>query len=103
MENKILRISYISFVILILLLILESFIMNNKINSYGRNMRDIKVILSYFIHLPLFIANLILTIKVLMFYYKNKFQKSLKAFYFVVPSIIFYLFCIIYLISEMIK
>ena len=97
MKNKILRISYISFIILIVLLILETVIMNNKINSYGRNVRDIKVILSYFIHLPLFIANLILTIKVFIFYCEIKFQKPLKAFYFILPSVFFYVCCVIYL------
>jgi len=103
MRNKILRTSYISFIILIVLLILEFIIMNSKINSYGANVRGIKVILSYFLHLPLFIVNLLMTIKVFVFYYKNKFQKSLKAFYFVIPSIIFYIFCIVYLIIGMIK
>jgi len=103
MKDKVLRTAYISFGILLLLLILEVIITNNKISSYGTNVRGIKVILSYFVHLPLFIINLILTIKVFRFYYKNKFQKPLKAFYFAMPSIIFYIFCIAYFIIELIK
>lgn len=103
MENKILRKSYISFIILIVLLTLEIIVINNKVNSYGTNVRGIKVLISYFLHLPLFIINLILSVKVFLFYYKNKFQKPLKAFYFVMPSIIFYIFCIIYFIIELIK
>lgn len=38
-----------------------------------------------------------------MFYYKNKFHKPLKAFYFVIPSIIFYIFCIVYFVIGLIK
>ncbi len=103
MKDKILRTSYISFIILLILLILEFMITNNKINSYGPSVRGIKVILSYFVHLPLFIINLVLTIKVFVFFYKNKFQKELKAFYFVIPSIFFYMFCIIYFVVGMVR
>ena len=100
MKDKVLRTAYISLGILLLFLILEVIITNSKI---GTNVRGIKVILSYFVHLPLFIINLILTIKVFRFYYKNKFQKPLKAFYFAMSSIIFYIFCIAYFIIELIK
>jgi hypothetical protein len=103
MKDKVLRTSYISFSILLVLLILEITIMNSKINSYSTKVRGIKVILSYFVHLPLFIINLILTIKVFMFYYKNKFKKPLKAFYFIIPSVIFYIFCIVYFVIGLIK
>ncbi|KIA99612.1 hypothetical protein OA93_05560 [Flavobacterium sp. KMS] len=102
MKNKTLRTSYISFTILIILLILEIIMIDNRINSYGTYIRGSKVILSYFFHLPLFIINLILAIKVLQFYLKNKFKKPLKAFYFVIPSFIFYICCIIYLINDII-
>jgi hypothetical protein len=98
MKNKISLISYTSFIIFIILLILEIFITENKINSYGTNVRSIKVILSYFVHLPLFILNLILSIKVFIFYYKHNFKKPLKALFFVLPSIIFYICWIIYFI-----
>lgn len=99
MKNKILRASYISFTILIFLLALEIIITNNKINSFGTFIRGAKVVLSYFFHLPLYIINLILVIKILLFYFKNKFRKPLKAFYFIIPSVIFYICCIIYFIN----
>jgi hypothetical protein len=71
---------------------LEIIITDTKINSYGTSIRGTKVILSYFFHLPLFVINLILVIKVLLFYFKNKFKEPLKAFYFTLPSVIFYKF-----------
>lgn len=103
MKDKILRTSYISFTILLVILIVEFIITNNRINSYGPSVRGIKVILSYFVHLPLCIVNLVLTIKVFVYFYKNNFQKELKAFYFVIPSIIFFIFCIIYFMVGMFK
>lgn len=87
MKNSILGTSYISCIILILLIILEVVL----INSYSTYVRGAKVVLSYFFHLPLFIINLILSIKVFVFYYKNQFTKPLKALYFVIPSFIFLL------------
>ena len=100
MKNKILRTSYISFTILIFLLVLEIIITNSKINSFGTFIRGAKVVLSYFFHLPLYIINLILVIKILLFYFKNKFQNPRKYFYLVLPSLIFYVACLFYLVFD---
>lgn len=103
MENKIVKASYISFVLLIVLIIFEIITMNNVINIREVNMRKIKVVASYFFHLPIFIINLVLTIKVFSFYYKNTFQKPLKYLYLVIPSIFYYIICFIYIIIGILK
>ncbi len=103
MENRIKKLSYISFVLLSILLTFAIITVNKLINIEGLNMRSIKVILSYFFHLPLFIINLTITIKVFLFYYKNKSKITPKYLYFIIPSIIYYFVCFIYIIVGLIK
>src|SRR5690606_13099337 len=95
--------SYLSFVLFLFIITLEAILTNKQFLIEGLNMRKTYVFVSYFIHLPLFVINLIVTLKVFLFFYKNKFQITLKYFYLVIPSLIFYVFCLFYLIYGIVK
>lgn len=90
--------SYISFVLVLVLIILEVIITNKYLFIEGLNMRKTLVIISYFIHLPLFIINLILTVKIFLFCYRGKFQNHRRDFYLILPSLLFYFSWLVYLI-----
>jgi len=103
MKKNIISSSYLSLVLSLLIITLEAILTNEQISIEGLDMRKTYVFVSYFIHLPLFVINLIVTLKVFLFYYKNKFQNTLKYFYLVIPSLIFYVFCLFYLTNGIVK
>jgi hypothetical protein len=95
--------SYLSFSLLLIIIALEVLLTNKHISIEGLNMRKTYVFISYFIHLPLFLFNLILALKVFIFYFNNKFQNPPKYFYLVLPSVVFYVVCLFYLLFGLIK
>lgn len=103
MKKSIITSSYISFILLIVIITLEIILTTKYIWFEGINMRENYAFIAYFIHLPLFIFNLILSLNVFMFYLKNKFKQPYKYLYIILPSLIFYIVCLLYLIWGLLK
>ncbi len=102
MKKKLTLLSYLSLIFLLIIIALEVVIVNKHIFIKGLDMRKTDVFIAYFIHLPLFIFNLIIALKVLLYYFRIKFQDSFKCFYFILPSLIFYSSWLFYLIYTII-
>jgi hypothetical protein len=96
MEKKIIiRLSNLSVVGFILIVLFRLFINYKTDSIYEYNTLRLQTFIATSVYIPIFIITSVAALFVVYYYCKNKFRIPLKHFYLVIPSLIYLVICIL--------